>query len=661
MLRYVNHTKSIWVNLKTLLVRISIGILAFLLPAALLALTLNLVWELPTVAQTLPGLSLSEDEITSESYVTIFTRGNLDIAPIFLDGKIIGGVSSFIELESNKNESRASSYGAATRSHLIHSKLQKILGNMTRYSQEVLLKQGISQLEAQEKELRKQLVTTISDEKGTTVMSVTFPQNDTPEIIYSVTQADISRPRFGESQPLKIAKDAAKIAEDSLIQAWKERQSPHLRAQGQHALFVLVALIISSLSLGRTQKRLALVNIKLNNLLSNSETVQLQDNSISGLSKLTGRLGAIAPQLQKLSLRQRSSLNNFYRTLLFWTQWLIWLLGIGYLTSLFYWTRPASNWIIGITVRGIRAETVVVGWPPADWVLSFGREANLGPPMSVLLFLLMTRLMLKGGDALSDFLARQWSEQKPIERNALRARTLARAAKGWLRAFVYLFLGVTLAYHLHQLGAITRVVTVFLGFLSLALSLASQNLLKDLISGVLVLWEDQYAVGDVIVIGEQDGLVEKITLRVTQLRNLDGEKITIPNGSIGMVRNLSSEWSRVNYAIEVSYNMDVDFVLETIEAIAQQLYRDPQWQELILEAPEILGIDKISHTGILIRLLIKTQPLQQWSVGREFRRRLKKAFDEQGIKIGIPQQIEMYVNEPYIKKTNGNFTIDSCS
>ena len=126
------------------------------------------------------------------------------------------------------------------------------------------------------------------------------------------------------------------------------------------------------------------------------------------------------------------------------------------------------------------------------------------------------------------------------------------------------------------------------------------------------------------------------------MRNLEGELITIPNGSIGMVRNLSSEWSRVNYAIEVDYNANIDLVLGVIEAIAQQLYRDPQWQEQILEAPEILGIDNISHRGILIRLLIKTQPLQQWSVGREFRRRLKKAFDEQGIQVGIPQQM-MYV------------------
>ncbi len=636
--------------MKTLLVRRSIRILTLLISAVLLVLTLALAWKSPAVSQTIPGLGLSEDDINSESYVPIFTRGNLDIAPIFLDGKIIGGVSSFIELESEKDDSRASSYGAATRSHLIHSKLQKILGTMTSYSQEVLLNQGISQLEAQETELRKQLVTNVSEKEGTVFMSVTFPQEAAPEIIYSVTQADISRPRFGESEPLKLADNAAKIAETSLIQAWKERQAPHLLAQGQHALFVLVALIISSLSLGWIQKRLALVNIKLKNMLSNSETVELQDNWISRLSKVTGRLGAITPQLQKLSLRQRYSLNAFYRTVLFWTQWLIWLLGIGYLTSLFYWTRPWSNWIVGVTVRGIRDGTVVLSWPPADWLLSFGQEAKLGTPLSVLLFLLVTRLTLKGGDALCDFLTRHWSEQKSIQRNTLRARTLAKVSKGWLRAIVYLILGVVIAYYLHQLGSITRVVAVILGFFSFALSLASQSLLKDLLAGLLILWEDQYAVGDVIVIGEQGGLVESISLRVTKLRNLEGELITIPNGSIGMVRNLSSEWSRVNYAIEVDYNANIDLVLGVIEAIAQQLYRDPQWQEQILEAPEILGIDNISHRGILIRLLIKTQPLQQWSVAREFRLRLKKAFDEQGIEVGMPRQIEMHITKSLFPK-----------
>ena len=114
------------------------------------------------------------------------------------------------------------------------------------------------------------------------------------------------------------------------------------------------------------------------------------------------------------------------------------------------------------------------------------------------------------------------------------------------------------------------------------------------------------------------------------------------------VGNLETSWSRVNYAIEVSYDADLDRVMEVIEEVAQQLYRDPQWQEQILEAPEILGIDNISHTGILIRLIIKTQPLEQWSVAREFRRRLKKALDEQGIKVGIPQQM-MYFSDNFAK------------
>ena len=197
--------------MKTSLVCRATRIILLTLSICLLVLTLNLAWELPTLGQSLPGLSISDDEITSESYVPVFTRGNLDIAPIFLDGKIVAGVTSFIELESDQNDSRANSYSAATRSHLIHSKLQKILNNMSSYSQEVLLNQGITQLEAQERELRKQLVTKISEEKGTAFMSVTFPQDDVPEIIYTVTQADVARPRFGESQPLKIATDAAKI------------------------------------------------------------------------------------------------------------------------------------------------------------------------------------------------------------------------------------------------------------------------------------------------------------------------------------------------------------------------------------------------------------------------------------------------------------------
>jgi small conductance mechanosensitive channel len=196
---------------------------------------------------------------------------------------------------------------------------------------------------------------------------------------------------------------------------------------------------------------------------------------------------------------------------------------------------------------------------------------------------------------------------------------------------------MVIVYHLHRLGAVTQAVAIFLGFLSFALSLASQNLLKDLIGGLLILVEDQYAVGDVVIIDEQGGLVEQVGLRVTKLRNLDGELITIPNGSIGMVRNLSSNWSRVNYAIEVGVSEDADRVIAIMDAVAQNLHDDHAWRDSILEAPEILGIDEISHHGMLIRMLIRTRPLQQWAVAREYRRRLKQALDAAGISVGVPR------------------------
>ena len=651
----------LWVYLIIFMVRKFIRILTFLLSITLLVLILALTWEFPTIAQTIPGLGMSSDEeISVKPYVPVFNRGNLEIAPVFLDGKIIGTIASFIQLESNTNKNQASIYSAVVRSQLIHSKLQKILYNMSRYTQEVLAKQGISTIEAQEKELRKQLVTASSESKGTTFVSVTFPKNDVPEIIYSVTQADIERPRFGGSQPLKIAEGAKEITENILIQAWKERQTPYLLAQVQLAMLLLVALTCTSLTLGWIQKQLTIRQRKLKDSLSNSETIQLEDNQTSSSSKITEKFRAIAPQFDNLSIEQRYSLNAFYNSTLFWTQWLVWLLGIGYISSLFYWSRSWSNWMVGVTIRGSRAEQVIFGWAPLDWILSFGREASLGTPLFILLLLLVARLTIKGGDVLTDFLARRWSEQKSIQkRQTLRVSTLARVSKAWLRAIVYLLLGVTLLHHLHQLGTFTQVVTVFVGFLSFALSLASQNLLKDLIAGLMILSEDQYAVGDWIIIDGQNGLVQTITLRVTKLRNLDGELITIPNGSIGVVRNLSSEWSQVNYAIEVAYDADVDRVMGVMEAIAQQLYCDPQWQNQILEAPKVLGIDKIAHTGIVIRLIIKTQPMQQWLVAREFRRRLKKAFDEQGIEVGVPQQV-MYVNGPFTKTNNGNFQIISC-
>ncbi|MGB5772239.1 MAG: mechanosensitive ion channel family protein [Crocosphaera sp.] len=613
----------------------------------------------PSVAQLFPDLNSSDEDFKAQSYIPVFYSGNLEIAPVFIDGREVGTVEAFRSLGAGNDSDQTNKYSASARSQVINRRSQKILDNMMRYTDEVLSSQGISDLATQERELRKQLVTSIAQKNGTWVVSIKFPQDDVPEIIYSVTQATIQRPRFGGSQPEKIAQRTANIIDEFLIQAWKERQFPYLQSASQQTLLILGVLIIISRSLAWVQKILLAKEQKFNQLLANINSLQ-SDSMDLGLSsdaeKLTEEMGQKQEIIEKNKLRNRKRINSFYKAGLFWTQWLMWVLGIGYIASLFYQTRPLSNWMMGVSVRNAWSQTRNPSLPLIDWLLSFGQKATVGTPLLILLLLLITRLTLKAGDAFSYTFARTSIENPSRPRHPLRVATLARVFRGWLRVIVYVLLGVIIASHLHKLGAITQLVAVLFGFISFALSLASQDFLKDLITGLLILWEDQYAVGDVIIVGDQGGLVENITLRVTQLRNLDGELITIPNRTISMVRNLSSEWSRVNYAIEVSYDTDVDRVLQVIEKVGQELYEDPQWQEPILEAPEILGVDEISHKGILIRLLIKTQPLQQWSVAREFRRRLKNVFDQQGIKVGIPQQ-KMYINDTSFNHDQPDFPL----
>ncbi|MEB3338485.1 MAG: mechanosensitive ion channel family protein [Leptolyngbyaceae bacterium] len=176
------------------------------------------------------------------------------------------------------------------------------------------------------------------------------------------------------------------------------------------------------------------------------------------------------------------------------------------------------------------------------------------------------------------------------------------------------------------------------GIIGLGISFASQSLIKDMINGFFILLEDQYAVGDVIIVNKVGGFVENMNLRITQLRNNEGRLITIPNSEISIVENLSKDWSRVDLAITVAYGTDPDHALKVINQLSAEIYSDRNWKSKISEPPEVLGIDELDHTGILIRIWIKTQPLQQWAVAREFRRRLKQGMDREGIAIGMPQQ-----------------------
>jgi small conductance mechanosensitive channel len=175
------------------------------------------------------------------------------------------------------------------------------------------------------------------------------------------------------------------------------------------------------------------------------------------------------------------------------------------------------------------------------------------------------------------------------------------------------------------------VAAVVVGFLS-------RGLLEDMLNGGLILITDRYAIGDVVTIGSQGGFVEGMNLHATRLRGLDGQLITIPNGQIRIVENLTKDWSRVNFEVEVSSEADLPQVLELVRREAEAMAEDPRWRERILDTPEILGVDRLHHAGCLIRVWIKTAPMAQWLVGREFRLRIKQALDRAGISLGAPRR-----------------------
>jgi small conductance mechanosensitive channel len=173
------------------------------------------------------------------------------------------------------------------------------------------------------------------------------------------------------------------------------------------------------------------------------------------------------------------------------------------------------------------------------------------------------------------------------------------------------------------------------GIVGVALGFGSQNLVRDFISGVLMLLEDQYGVGDVIDAGPAggtvSGTVEGVGLRTTRLRDVNGTLWHLPNGEIRRVGNRSQGWSRALIDVEVPWSADLEDAIAAIRRVADRLWRDQEWAPLLLEQPEVWGVEELGASGARVRLVVKTRPLEQWRVARELRARVKAALDAAGI------------------------------
>ncbi|MEX2572217.1 MAG: mechanosensitive ion channel domain-containing protein [Gemmatimonadota bacterium] len=176
------------------------------------------------------------------------------------------------------------------------------------------------------------------------------------------------------------------------------------------------------------------------------------------------------------------------------------------------------------------------------------------------------------------------------------------------------------------------------GVVGLAISFGAQSLVRDVISGLFILFENQFGVGDVVRISDVSGKVEKMTLRIVVLRDLQGVMHVVPNGEILRVSNLTRAFSRAVLEIGVAYKEDADRVMDVMRGIGAELWADPEWQPLLVEEPTVPGIESFGDSAVNIRMVATTLPLKQWDVARELRRRIKRRFDDENIEIPFPHR-----------------------
>lgn len=217
-----------------------------------------------------------------------------------------------------------------------------------------------------------------------------------------------------------------------------------------------------------------------------------------------------------------------------------------------------------------------------------------------------------------------------------REETIARVLKGTFKTLLWVISGLMI---LSELGVEIGPILAAAGVAGIALGFGSQYLIKDIIAGLFIIVENQFQVGDVVTMNGTSGLVEDITLRLTTLRDLDGVVHHIQNGSVTMTSNMTKDLSRVNLNMNISYKTDLDKAIKVIDKVGEDMAEDPDWKHDIVSPPKFLRVDDFGDSAIVIKILGETKPSRQWDVTGELRKRLKIAFDKNGIEIPLPQRV----------------------
>lgn len=514
--------------------------------------------------------------------------GVLEVSPVTLDGRELFEIASPAVFNRDQPEQQVP---VEVRAKQIEVNLNQVITQALNYAE---ASAEVGEAGAAPADFITVTIETVND---LPVLFGTVGPLAEPKVLLTVTDSDAQYHGLSEAE---LAKRWAGKLEQSFQGAWASRQPEARRQQGRRLLLILLASLLLTLALAGSWQVLGWRK----HALEQQHARESQDPSAVDPSRLPS-----SPPRYWFSPAQRLQLVAFFRWLMFWGIAFVWIGGLAAILNLFPQTRRYASSLFTVPVL------LLVTWFIASLL---NRLANIG----------------------IDSIAQAWEKNdlgtvQNLEHRSMRISTIISAAKGVKTVLIYALAVVSL---LQILRLAPASVLAFSALAALALTFAAQNLVKDLVNGVLILLEDQYAIGDLISTGGTTGIVENLNLRITQIRGEDGRLVTLPNSLIAQVDNLSRNWSRAVITIDVAYGTDVDEALSVVRHTANTMAADPAWRSAILTPTEVLGVNDISHAGLTLVLWMRTQPLKQYAVGRELRRRLRLALEQANITIGIPQQ-----------------------
>ncbi len=267
----------------------------------------------------------------------------------------------------------------------------------------------------------------------------------------------------------------------------------------------------------------------------------------------------------------------------------------------------------------------------------FGLEASevVLKVVEALVILVLAWLALRVARLLIRRLERRFvDDAAPLDVDEQRAKTIAQLLMSVVTVAIFVAAALMILNLFMPIGPLLAGV----GVLGLAVSFGAQSLVKDVIAGFFMLFENQFVVGDVVELNGKGGVVERMTLRIVAIRDLEGSLHIFPNGSIQTVTNRTRGWARAVVDVGVAYGESVDEVMRICREILAAFAQDADWRPKLSDEPVVVGVDALADSAVTIRLLAATEPGKQWEVKRELLRRVKNRFDEEGIEIPFPQR-----------------------